>query len=270
MTEGDPAGSEPWWHEGFSHDRPFWDFPPSSVALRLTSNAFGSVWNRVERMKHGTGLSDWSVDPRTAYGALSSYEAVDSLRSAVHSVMGLQYLAALDRHLQPGRGRRKVLGYPAWAVDMAHLHWATISAITALDLCAATLGRLHCRTGDSGRDLTVRTTRRRPEIQRIPGAIRWLDAVDADGRYRYLLKLRNRLTHQTELFTEVGAIHDDRIHVVLPGIRPGMGGGGVATTSAGGIVVLARDVALTHVTAFVEAAARSELTPASSLPPDGG
>ena len=46
--------------------------------------------------------------------------------------------------------------------------------------------------------------------------------------------------------------------------------GGVATTSAGGIVVLARDVALTHVTAFVEAAARSELTPASSLPPDGG
>jgi hypothetical protein len=262
VANSEHGARKPWWHEGFSHDQPFWDFPPSTVAIRVASNAVGFVWDRLGRVRRRSALTDWSVDPRTAYKVLGDYEAVDALRSAVHSVVSLQYLAALDRHLQPGRGRRKVLGYPAWAIDMAHLRWATTTAITALDLCAATLGRLHCGTGRVGHDLSVRTARGRPEIRRIPAAVSWLEAVEANSRYRYLLKLRNRLAHQTELFTELGAIHDDRLHVVL-GLG-GIGGGGVATASVAEVVVLARDVAFTHLTAFLEAAARSEVTPRPS------
>jgi len=42
---------------------------------------------------------------------------------------------------------------------MAHVRWAAGSAITALDLCAAALGRLYCGITDDQLDLFVESAR---------------------------------------------------------------------------------------------------------------
>jgi hypothetical protein len=85
-------------------------------------------------------------------------------------------------------------------IDMAHGRWATGSAITALDLCAAALGRQYCNwTGRNEFDLrdfdqqTTQTLTRRGTLP--PSALAWVDGVLADPRYQIVLNIRHSLTH---------------------------------------------------------------------------
>ncbi len=58
---------------------------------------------------------------------------------AAHAAQALHYLADLDQSLSPSDPMP--LGHDGQIVDLAHARWATGTATTALDLCAAALGR---------------------------------------------------------------------------------------------------------------------------------
>lgn len=120
---------------------------------------------------------------------------------ATWTVEGLYYLDDLDGLHR--RGCLTVPDHPAGVVDIAHVRWATTSAITALDLCAAALGRewcghtgrheLHLRHFDpSGKDQAAITSRRDALSATL---VKWVDDVLADPRYSVVHGARNPLTH---------------------------------------------------------------------------
>src|SRR5438874_9903263 len=61
---------------------------------------------------------------------------------AVWAVESLYYLGDLDQRLDPSQAT--IGEHSADVVDVAHARWATGTCITALDLCAAALGRALC------------------------------------------------------------------------------------------------------------------------------
>ena len=148
---------------------------------------------------------------------------------AAWSVESLHYLADIDQ-LQIGYPA-SVAGHHADVIDIAHVRWATGTAITSLDLCAATAGRLFCgSTKTVELDLRAFQTYKRKHrgllrrIQkRIPSKYRpffdhrfqekrsrqvqdrrakipiellaWIDDVLSDQRYIDIHGARNRFTH---------------------------------------------------------------------------
>jgi hypothetical protein len=141
---------------------------------------------------------------------------------AVWAAEGSDYLEKLD----DGSGGSVSLGGPnPGLVDISHVRWATGNAITAIDLCAATIGRLFC--GVSGmRDVSLRdfeptgSSRRQTEVaarrglvpQNAQDFLRWVNATRADQRYIDLHDARNPFTHswlQRHLFSGAGG-HADR------------------------------------------------------------
>jgi hypothetical protein len=85
---------------------------------------------------------------------------------AVWTAEGSDYLEKLDDNVG---GRVLPDGTNPDLVDISHVRWATANAITAIDLCAATIGRLFC--GVSGmRDVSLRdfeptgSSRRQTEV----------------------------------------------------------------------------------------------------------
>jgi ketosteroid isomerase-like protein len=108
-------------------------------------------------------------------------------------------LADLDEHLVPRDAATDVLRHAWQVVDMAHVRWAAGSGITALDLCAAALGRLYCGIADDKWDLSVESARDKhwETLTTAPGEpSRWIAAVRGDHRYKGLLQLRPELTHR--------------------------------------------------------------------------
>ncbi len=95
----------------------------------------------------------WPRDPQATARRINSldHDAQARLSFAVECVDGLHYLVDLDDHLLPGKVATDVLTHNWQVVDMAHVRWASGSAITALDLCAAALGRLFWLSGHNRR-----------------------------------------------------------------------------------------------------------------------
>jgi hypothetical protein len=134
---------------------------------------------------------------------------------AVWAAEGSDYLGKLDA-THPGSSYQHVppTGAHPDLIDIAHVRWATGNAITAIDLCAATIGRLFC--GNTGqRELSLRDF--------DPGNVRhqavagnraalapprqdflvWVDDTLADPLYQELHDARNPFTHswlQRKLF----------------------------------------------------------------------
>jgi len=88
---------------------------------------------------------NWPVDYtnviqefETKYGAP---EASALLSFAVWAVDSLYYLSHLDDEADYLH-QRTIKGHRSDVVDVAHARWATTTCITALDLCAAGLGRV--------------------------------------------------------------------------------------------------------------------------------
>jgi hypothetical protein len=120
---------------------------------------------------------------------------------AVECVDGLHYLCDIDEQLVPLDAATDVLGHNWQVVDMAHVRWAAGSAITALDLCTAALGRLYCGiSGDDARDLDLEGIKRREHRDALRAAqgdpAAWAARVRGDYRYSQLLDLRHQLTHR--------------------------------------------------------------------------
>lgn len=104
---------------------------------------------------------EWSRDPEAVARQLNAVnaDAQARLTFAVECVNGLHYLADLDNHLVPRDAATAVLEHGWQVIDMAHVRWAAGSAITALDLCAAALGRRYCGITGDERDLSVEAAR---------------------------------------------------------------------------------------------------------------
>jgi hypothetical protein len=143
----------------------------------------------------------WSRHPQDAARRVNRInpDAQARLSFAVECVNGLHYLADLDEHLVPRDAATDVLRHGWQVVDMAHVRWATASGITALDLCAAALGRLHCGITGDNRDLSVESAKDEhwETLTTAPGEpSRWIAAVRGDHRYKGLLCLRHQLVHR--------------------------------------------------------------------------
>ncbi len=121
---------------------------------------------------------------------------------AVSAVDSLYYLGDVDRAIDPSQAT--VGDHVADVVDVAHARWATGTCITALDLCAAALGRALCaQTGTRELDIgdfdpdPERTQKRAARLRaNLPvQARRWIDNVLADPGYKQIKAARDSLTH---------------------------------------------------------------------------
>ena len=105
---------------------------------------------------------------------------------------------------------QKSLGHDPDSTSLAHMRWASGTAVTALDLCAAALGRFYC--GVSGpHEFDIRSfdaTGKNPapklaEMAKLPsGGQAWIGAVIADPRYR---GLQQRTRAAAWLLRDIGA-----------------------------------------------------------------
>ena len=151
----------------------------------------------------------WTKEPVTVvknYEARCKSTLLSSLFLwATWAVEGLYYLDDLDsdwsNYSNPAGSHHPDI------IDMAHARWASGTAITALDLCAAGLARQYCKwTGlneldlrgfdvnaASGNRRRKQTLARRSNLR--PSALAWVDDVLADPRYQTILNARNPLAH---------------------------------------------------------------------------
>jgi hypothetical protein len=139
-------------------------------------------------------------------------------------------------------------------IDISHVRWAAMNAITAIDLCAATMGRLFCDHTDT-KELDLRafdrnSNRGADELRdALPEKfLDWVKTTLADQRYKDVLNARNPLTHchlnrhlsmGTALPTEKDRTKfpvDGRAHPV----------------NARDLVVMSAELALDRVRAFIE------------------
>jgi hypothetical protein len=129
----------------------------------------------------------------------------NSFMWAVWTAEGSDYLEKLDAAVYP-RGHVPPGGPNPDLVDISHARWASANAITAIDLCAATIGHLFCGTPGpnelSLRDFRQkrdrarrRTLRNSPRTAVPPEFLKWVDETLADQRYKDLHGARNPFTH---------------------------------------------------------------------------
>lgn len=123
---------------------------------------------------------------------------------AAMAVECLHYLDDVDRTFDVSQ--TTVAGHRPDIVDVAHARWATSTCITALDLCAAWLGRAFC--GYTGaqelklanfNNLSIKPSQqKRVQARRDqlpPRAQQWLDDVLTDSDYKVVKSARDWLTH---------------------------------------------------------------------------
>ncbi len=148
---------------------------------------------------------DWPDNPLQVIAQFEARhgnsESTALLWFAAWAVDSLYYLADVDRSLDPSQAT--IGDHVADVVDVAHARWATGTCITALDLCAAGLGRAFCaHTGTRELDIgsfdperaTQRVARRRAYL---PAQTRlWIDNVLKDPDYNQIKAARDSLTHK--------------------------------------------------------------------------
>lgn len=200
--------------------------------------------------------------------ATRNQDAGSRLGFAADCVNGLQYLYDLDIDLAPTQCATDVLGHNWQIVDVSHARWALGTAVTAMDLCAAALGRLHCGIGGNAHDLAMPAVTHRAELTALPGVQKWANAVEADPHYQTVREIRRDLTHQVRPRHYKVAVFDSI----------GLGAGGPSPPPSGSttdrtyfqiangnpiavrdLLGMARDVATRHVEAFVAAEIRGDL-----------
>jgi hypothetical protein len=141
----------------------------------------------------------WPCDPATRFQAFEKRHASPAAGAlflfAVRAIDSLYYLRDIDR--QDDLSQPNIRGHAPDAVEVAHARWATGTCITALDLCAAGLGRALCGHAKS-RELDLRQLAdvKQAWRSRLPAtANAWVDGVVGDTRYARVIEARNHLTH---------------------------------------------------------------------------
>jgi hypothetical protein len=212
------------------------------------------VVNEVGRLLNGKGHPD-----EAAIAHLST--------AAARSAESLVYLADIDDRRFGGAWPFD--GYENDSVDDGHVRWAAAGALTSLDLCIAAAGRLvgfainPPRKEDSIRDYYRISASGQVVDNRNLVAVpwrAWIDCLIADPRYTTLLRVRNALMHADAFRVIHGTTGVLAGHALRFGYNTAALSFPSQTTahtpiSARDVVVLARDVAWTHVNAFAAALA---------------
>jgi len=143
----------------------------------------------------------WPLDPMQAIVAFEQNfkapQASALLMAAVSTVDSLYYLADLDAH--DDLSQDTMCGHRPDVLDVAHSRWATGGCITALDLCAAGLGRAFCNH-TAVRELSVPDMTTKKQAAKLtaklpPVAKQWVIDIDADPDYQTVKLLRDTLVH---------------------------------------------------------------------------
>lgn len=140
----------------------------------------------------------WPVSRDAAVVAIEATGTADegSLISwAIWSADSVRYLQAVEMDATTP----DPLGHARHVVDVAHVRSATSAAVTAIDLCAAILGRRIWGPSPNGHEAAV-TTFVRPRHQQnyarlSAGGRVWIDGVLSDPDYLELKAIRNPMTH---------------------------------------------------------------------------
>jgi hypothetical protein len=163
---------------------------------------------------------------------------------AVDAVDGLRWLIDADEwaFAPPGDNIR---GRDPRVIDVAHVRWATTTAVTAIDLCVAEIAVRFCNEPFwSERMPSLTAVRRRLTGQTAVTASSWLDAVEIDHDYQLLRRgARDPLAHR--FLVRTALIGPGRTRFELdpkapPESRP----------DAREVVLLALDVADRHVRGY--------------------
>lgn len=193
---------------------------------------------------------NWRVDPTDL---IKSFEARHQNPAsgalffwAVSSVESLHYLDDIDRIYDTSH--ETIADHNPDVVDAAHARWATATSITALDLCAAGLGRAFCqhqRTREL--DLTkfaLNNPSNQARRTQLPSLARkWIDAVHADPQYKTIKRSRNWLTHsRIKRHFEIATGPPRRLKLKL----------GRTKVEVRQLIEDARDCATRHVSEFIE------------------
>lgn len=203
-----------------------------------------------------TWNTDWQLDPDASARRLGERYPKSGAESlaiwAALTVEGLHYLADVDAALRRPPSSRDVRTgatyHRADAVQQAHARWATADAVTAIDLCAGALGRMHCGYPKDSREMDFHDARRDQALLALAEPSAWITAVRGDADYRDLWPLREQLVHRYAVRTiELGGVHSGRVSLHRSG---------GALIAIEDLVPWCRDVALRHVRAFLDAVER--------------
>lgn len=194
----------------------------------------------------------WDFNQIGAANAWSSSGAGGLLVWAMWAAEGLDYVVAIDDEAF-GREPRVLRGYHPDVLDLIHVRWACGTAITAIDLCAAALGREHCEVRGSyeldlgdffyGRDSTT-------YIAKVPDWARdWLMDVNTDPEYQVVRSTRAYMTHgRLPRTVQLGAVppgpHEQRVKLPIEDEAE--------RWNCRDLVLVARRVGIKHVEAFLD------------------
>jgi hypothetical protein len=153
-----------------------------------------------------------------------------------------------------GETEDEPLGHNWQVVDHAHARWAVGTAITAVDLCAAALGRLLASyPKPSGHEMDLGRAQATATITTHPSAGPWVADVVADANYQLVLSARHALTHRRTTQTigrsfggSSGAGERTRTYLNVPEA------GGSVTIEVPHLVAAARDGSFRHVDRFAQ------------------
>jgi hypothetical protein len=159
-------------------------------------------------------------------------EAAALLGWAIWAADGLAYLLELDERTFGSRDLG-LSGHNHQSVDLAHVRWASISAITVIDLCAATLGRLRCPPRGNEYSMPMFDSRaargeNRPLVEERLALLTdrergWAEDVSADEQYRTVRRARNPMTHARLVQTHYGGNVPPKPHSYRAGFPVGPG-----------------------------------------------
>lgn len=217
----------------------------------------------------------WPRDPAEvsrAFAARHGAEPHGTFIWATCAAAGSDYLEKLDARDPAGSD----------LIDISHVRWATMNALTAIDLCAAMMGRQFCgHTGNNEldlRDFDPKVNRGRRDRTRCgalsgvlkwicrepaknstptanelraslrPSFLKWVKDTLADQRYKDVRNVRNPLTHsRMNRHLSIGTdppTQADRTKFPVTG-RP-------QPMNARDLVVMSAELALDRVREFVE------------------
>ena len=188
----------------------------------------------------------WKPETQPIIGAFAhrsaSPEAGALASWAVWTVDSLHYLDDLDKSRAASDAKKR---YNSSVVDVAHARWATSTAKTAIDLCAASLGRAYC-DHEPTRELDVGSFFHRESLRdNLPNdAKSWLEDTRADPRFDLVKGARDALVHARirRHFT---------VNIGGPGKRLDLEIGG-ARHDVREVIEAGRDLATERVVRFVE------------------
>jgi hypothetical protein len=202
-------------------------------------------------------MHNWSFDPLEAARGLAgppgdepSWRAVDFAGIASWVVDGMHYLHDLDPfNLSDDR----VVGYQVAQRQLAHARWTVGDAITAVDLCAAALGRLFANYPKGSLEMDLRGA----EQQLLPHPVAgpWISEVVSDPDYKRVLEFRKAGVHRIiSRHATVSMAHGTVLHEFSPTLHG-------SRVEVGALPGIARGFATRHVEAFLRRALCGALAP---------